>query len=226
MHLTITPPASQEALLQRAQRLAGKTIGQVAADFDYSVPQSLRRKKGWQGQFIEQCLGADSGNLSQPDFAHLGIELKTLPIDYYGRVQESTYVCVLNLTGQQLLRFEDSPVYHKLQQVLWVPIARNKGESVLQSRIATPFLWRANAQQLTMLRQDWENAVELVNLGQVDKLTARQGDILQVRPKAANSRALTQAIDRDGKSMATLPRGFYLRPTFTQQILRDNLHLC
>ena len=111
----IAPPASVEILKQRAQQLAGKTIGELALELGHGMPKNLLRKKGWQGQFIEQCLGADSGNLSQPDFAHLGIELKTLPIDYQGRVQESTYVCVANLSGESHLVWQQSPVYKKLK---------------------------------------------------------------------------------------------------------------
>ena len=223
MQLYIEPPATTEILMQRAQNLAGKTVGQVAANLGYEVPETLRTKKGWQGQFIEQCLGADSGNLSQPDFAHLGIELKTLPIDYQGKVLESTYVCVLNLNNHHLSKWEQSAVYRKLRCVLWVPIARNQKDSVIESTIATPFLWYPNTSQMTLLHQDWEAAMALVSLGEVDKLNAKNGEILQVRPKAANSRALTQAFDRDGKHIETLPRGFYLRSKFTQQILLDNL---
>lgn len=223
MQLSIQPPATVDILMQRAQRLAGKTIGQIANELGYEVPQTLRKKKGWQGQFIEQCLGADSGSLSQPDFVHLGIELKTLPIDYQGKVLESTYVCVLNLNNQQLSQWQDSPVFHKLQHVLWVPIARQPQQSVMEYTIATPFLWRPNDVQLSLLHQDWEAAMELVSLGQVDKLNAKNGEVLQVRPKAANSRALTHAYDREGNQIETLPRGFYLRSKFTQQVLLDNL---
>ncbi len=219
------PPASQHELMQRAEQLAGKTIGEIASKFNYQVPENLKRKKGWQGQFIEDCLGADSKNLSQPDFNHLQIELKTLPIDYSGKVLESTYVCVLNLKGQTLLRWEESPVYKKLQYVLWVPIARNPDESVIQSRIATPFLWQATPAQMKTIKSDWENAIELVSLGEVDKLNARIGEILQVRPKAANSKALTQTTDQNGQAIQTLPRGFYLRSTFTQKILHTHLKI-
>ncbi|TQV88699.1 DNA mismatch repair endonuclease MutH [Aliikangiella coralliicola] len=223
--MIVPPPQTETELLERTNQLAGKSIGEVARQMNIPVPENLKRKKGWQGQFIETCLGADSGNLSQPDFSHLGIELKTLPIDYSGKVLESTYVCVLNLTGQSLLQWHDSPVFKKLNKVLWVPVAKAPGQSVIDYRIATPFLWQAPPQILAVLQQDWENAVELVSLGKVDQLNARQGEYLQVRPKAADSKALTHAVNREGKMIETLPRGFYLRSSFTQQILQQNLKL-
>ena len=225
MKLAIAPPIDRTELLNRALALAGKSIGEIALELDYQVPDTLKSKKGWQGQFMEACLGADSGNLSQPDFAHLNIELKTLPIDFNGKVLESTYVCVLNLTPQGVTEWESSPVFAKLQTVLWVPIAKQPAGSVMDSVVATPFLWKPTAAEMLLLRQDWENAVELVSLGKVDKLNARLGEVLQVRPKAANSRVLTKAYDRSGRVIETLPRGFYLRAGFTQQILQRHLRI-
>lgn len=219
------PPKSDVDLMVRAESLAGLTIGEIAAEAGFEVPDNLKTKKGWQGQFIEAILGADSGNLSQPDFNHLGIELKTLPIDFSGRVLESTYVCVLNLTDKHLLQWEESAVYKKLNHVLWVPIAKTSDLSVVDYRVATPFLWSASTEILSILQQDWEEAMELVSTGRIDKLNARNGEYLQVRPKAAHSRVLTQATNREGESIETLPRGFYLRPSFTQALLEAHLKI-
>ncbi|MFB0975307.1 MAG: DNA mismatch repair protein MutH, partial [Tolumonas sp.] len=48
---------------------------------------------------------------------------------------------------------------------------------------------------------------------------------LQLRPKAASGRSLTLAIGKDGTLIQTRPRGFYLRSTFTRQLLRLQFHL-
>lgn len=223
MNPKISPPKSIEALVQRAKRIAGKTLGELALELNIQVPKDLTTKKGWQGQFIETCLGADSGNLSQPDFYHLGIELKTLPIDFSGKVKESTYVCVVNLINHQLQTWQQSVVYKKLSHVLWVPIAQNADKKLINSRIATPFLWQPNKQEFTTIQKDWEHTMNLVSLGKVDQLNAKNGEILQVRPKAAHSRITTKAIGKDGESIDTLPRGFYLRTRFTQKLLNQYL---
>ena len=49
--------------------------------------------------------------------------------------------------------------------------------------------------------------------------SSHYGRYLQIRPKAANARALGQAYDEEGNPGMTLPRGFYLRTSFTRQIL-------
>ncbi len=38
----------------------------------------------------------------------------------------------------------------------------------------------------------------MIVLGQVERITARHGEVLQLRPKAANARALTEAIGARG----------------------------
>jgi DNA mismatch repair protein MutH len=221
----ISPPTTIEQLTKRASQLAGKTMQQLAVMHDVKVPENLKTQKGWQGQFLEQCLGADAGNLAQPDFSLLDIELKTLPIDYSGKVQESTYVSVVNISNNVGLQWKDSAVYHKLRHVLWVPIAHEKGASTIESQIATPFFWQMNSQEEAQLKDDWENAMELISMGQVDKINARIGEFLQVRPKAAHSRVLTKATDENGDLGQTLPRGFYLRSVFTQGLLERYLRL-
>ncbi len=219
----ISPPKTVQQLEQRAQQLAGKTVGELALLHGEAIPQDLKVEKGWQGQFIERCLGADAGNLSQPDFSLIDVELKTLPIDYSGNVQESTYVSVVDINKSLGTSWRQSVVYHKLQHVLWVPIAREKGELVTRSTIATPFLWQPSSHQEALLKSDWENAMELISIGKIHQLNARMGEILQVRPKAANSRVLTSTTDEQGNQAQTLPRGFYLRPQFTQQLLDEHL---
>jgi DNA mismatch repair endonuclease MutH len=64
------------------------------------------------------------------------------------------------------------------------------------------------------LRMDWEELMDLIVLGEVERITARHGEVLQLRPKAANSKALTEAIGARGETILTLPRGFYLKKNF------------
>ncbi|MFT5448000.1 MAG: DNA mismatch repair protein MutH, partial [Gammaproteobacteria bacterium] len=57
-------------------------------------------------------------------------------------------------------------------------------------------------------------------LGEVDNLSAHHGQCLQIRPKAADSRARRWGVNEHGVRVQTLPRGFYLRPKFTAAILQ------
>lgn len=214
-------PLSETELLTRAQALAGETLTVLAQQAQVAVPQDLRRAKGWVGQLLEWHLGATAGSKPEQDFQELGIELKTLPIDPNGKPLESTFVCVTPLVGIAGLRWEESNVRNKLSRVLWVPVEGSRTIPLAERRIGTPFIWSPDAEQDRELRQDWEELMELVALGQIESITAHHGQVLQLRPKAANGQALTTAIGRQGQLIQTRPRGFYLRATFTQQLLHQ-----
>ena len=47
--------------------------------------------------------------------------------------------------------------------------------------------------------------------------------MLQLRPKGKNSQVLTDAVNQHGEPIQTLPLGFYLRKSFTREILQNFL---
>ena len=219
MLASITPPKTIAELMSRVDRIAGLTIGQIASEHHLVVPNNLLRNKGWIGQLIELELGATAGSKPEPDFIELGIELKTIPISNKGKPLETTYICVAPLTETQGLTWKKSLVFHKMQQMLWVPIEGDRKTAIANRRIGTGFLWSPSTEEEAMLRQDWEEIMELIALGKVTNITARHGEALQLRPKAANSRIKTESIATDGRIQFTNPRGFYLKTSFTHALL-------
>ncbi len=215
----VSPPDSLPTLLSRVRAIAGLTLAELAAELQVKLPRDLKRDKGTVGQLIELALGASAGSKAEPDFPHLGIELKTIPIDRMGKPLESTYVCVAPLIGQQASNFADSWVGRKLQHVLWLPILAEREIPLGERIIGHGFLWQPTAEQFLALQQDWEELMEQICLGGLDQIRGAHGKYLQLRPKAANSKALTTGIGADGETVQTLPRGFYLKTTFTREIL-------
>lgn len=95
----LSPPETEEQLLAQAQQLSGYTLGELAALAGLVTPENLKRDKGWIGVLLEIWLGASAGSKPEQDFAALGVELKTIPVDSLGRPLETTFVCVAPLTG-------------------------------------------------------------------------------------------------------------------------------
>lgn len=217
--MDILPPANKQELLKRANHLAGLTLGQLAHQLGVTSPTAIRHAKGWAGKLLELALGANAANTPQPDFIQLDIELKTIPINHVGKPQESTYICMVQLDQQQLRHWDTSLVKHKLTEVLWIPIEATKTTPLAQRRIGNPLLWRPNAAQATQLQQDWQELADMIALGELDKISAEMGKYLQIRPKASNAQSLTQ--DKNQIGVATLPRGFYLRASFTNLLLNN-----
>ena len=218
-------PQSEQELLSRAYAMAGFTLAQLAATAGIPVPRDLRRDKGWTGQLIEWQLGASAGSRPEQDFPDLGIELKTNPVDPQGRPLETTFVCVAPLIGISGQRWEESNVRNKLSRVLWIPVEGSRDIPVGDRRVGMPLLWSPNEEEEGLLRQDWEELMDMIVLGEVEQISARHGQVLQLRPKAANSKALTRAIGRNGQPIMTLPRGFYLKIEFTHQLLQRHFAL-
>lgn len=216
------PPKTEAELLQRCQTIAGQTLGQLAAQINVAVPDDLRRHKGWVGSLLEKILGADAGSHAEPDFTGLGIELKTLPLAANGLPKESTYVCTVSLTETGALRWQDSWLRRKLAKVLWLPVEADNCIPLADRYVGEGFLWQPGKQETALLKQDWEELMDALVLHGQDGLSAHQGQVLQIRPKAANSRVLVPAVADDGSVIQQNPRGFYLRSEFTGQILLAN----
>lgn len=217
------PPGSLEELEERARALGGRTVAWLAERCGLPTPPDLRRHKGWLGQLLEIALGADGGSEDGPDFRKLGVELKTIPVDESARPRESTWVCVAALDGSIATSWPESRVARKLNCVLWVPVLSRDGEALGDRRLAAPLLWRPNEQELATLRSDWEELTGLIRAGALDRLSARTGEALHLRPKAASSRDLVPVLDRQGNWTETNPRGFYLRRSFTGALLLRHL---
>ncbi|TOF43792.1 DNA mismatch repair endonuclease MutH [Vibrio parahaemolyticus] len=223
-------PQSEAELMERAHDIAGLSFAELADEAGMTVPENLKRDKGWVGQLLEWHLGAPAGSKPQQDFSKLGIELKSIPIGYNGRPLETTFVCVAPLTGVQGLTWETSHVRNKLSRVLWVPVEGEREIPLAERRVGTPLIWSPDKEEEQILRNDWEELMEMIVFGKFDQISARHGEALHLRPKAANealhlrpkaanAKALTEAYSSNGKPMKTLPRGFYLRTQFTEQIL-------
>lgn len=216
-----TSPKNETELLHRAKSIAGLTLGELAQELGVSVPPDLKRDKGWVGQLIEIALGAKAGSKPEQDFAHLGIELKTIPINAHGFPLETTFVSLAPLIQNSGVNWESSHVKHKLSRVLWIPVQGERHIPLAERFIGTPILWQPSKAQEYRLRRDWEELMDYIVLGKLHQINATYGEVLQLRPKGANSRTRAKGINAKGQIIDTLPLGFYLRKEFTAEILQN-----
>jgi len=214
-------PESESELEARVIELAGRKISHLANDIHWPVPVDLKHDKGWIGQLLEVHLGASAGNLSEPDFQNLGIELKTIPLTAKHKAKETTYVCTVPLLNHIGLSWENSCVYNKLSKVLWLPIEADPSIPIGERKVGRGFIWSPSEEEMDNIKNDWEEFMDLISMGQVETITAHLGEYLQIRPKAANASAVTTGIGQNGMRKQTLPRGFYLRTSFTNKILQS-----
>jgi DNA mismatch repair protein MutH len=214
-------PNTEQELLARVSSLYGKTLDEIANTLNLSVPFDQSKNKGFVGELIELYLGGckKNKNLPLPDFDNLGIELKTIPVvnDY---PTESTHICSASLKRCAGEHWKNSRVFQKLKKVLWVPIQADKKIKLSQRVVGRAFLWSPSEEDESILRKDWEEHVELITLGRFAELHGERGEYLQIRPKGRDSKSRGFSTSELGEPTVTLPRGFYLRQSFTAKIIK------
>ena len=214
--------AERERLLAHARALVGVTLAELADGLGLPVPAGRVRSKGWSGQIVERELGAGDGPGRGQDFAALGIELKTVPVDRDLVPRESTAVCQIDPIAIAGESWETSYLREKLSQVLWVGLEVPAGEgSVGDRRVVAVRLWTPSPEEQALLRADFELFVRAYfRRGQGAAITGHQGQVLQVRPKGRNAADLRRAFGPTGQPTEIGKCGFYLRPGFVARVLR------
>lgn len=215
-------PATTQELLQRAQALAGFSICELAAELGVQVPTNNVRSKGFTGQLVERALGADPAAGELPDFPRLGVELKTIPLKPDGKPSESTFICSIDMALADRSEWESSRLRRRLQCVLFLPLDSSKTAPLADRRFGHARLWQPDSTQWRVLQADWEDLMGAIGSGRGGTLSAREGAMLQVRPKASNASVRTMAPCAAGVQQ-TLPLGFYMRAHATHRILGDAL---
>lgn len=215
----VPPPSSLSDLEARAAALTGVSLGALAAWLEVPVPESALRGKGWVGQVVEAALGGAGGSSPTPDFGPLGVELKTIPVDDEGRPRESTFVCTAPIEGAFEADWETSRVCKKLAHVLWVPVRGDRGGPLGERTVGVPRLWVPDAAEVAALAADWRMLSELIAGGELQRINARLGRVLQLRPKGANAEDYAWMLDEEGTWVRSVPFGFYLRARFTGAVL-------
>ncbi len=210
---------NESELLARCYAIEGLSLQQLASSLGLFIPDHPSQRKGWAGLAIETALGATAGNKSTPDFCALGIELKTLPINHLGKPAESTFVTTIPLLTIHKQHWQVSQCFAKLKRVLWLPIEGDRRIPFPHRRIGRGVLWSPSVQDEAILARDWSEFTLMISTGLLAEIDASMGEYLQVRPKAANGKSLCYGFDEAGNKVLTLPRGFYLRSSFTMDII-------
>jgi len=195
------PPRNEAELWARAEALTSMPLGELADRVGCRLPLDTTRDKGFVGTLVERALGATAENRAVPDFERLGVELKTVPVQGE-RPHASTFICSATPREAETRSWPESTLCHKTRRILWVPIEADPGLPLGTRRVGAPLLWSPTEEEDERLRRDW---VRLAR-GSWAGITAREGEVVQLRPKAAHARA-RRADDE-------APRGWYFRRRF------------
>lgn len=214
-------PQTRAELEQRLQNIVGRSVAELSQLALLQTPRNISSAKGYVGQLVELFLGAHAHNQSGPDFTQLALELKTMPVGFDLMPQESTFICSADLSPQRLIPFTNSALYHKLRQVLFVLILAPKNLSLAlgERRILGYFFFELKDEHLRTVETDYNEFQELLLGGHAQEINGTMGTIVQLRPKATSADEVVKVVDSEGNFNYTKPRGYYLRASFTRELL-------
>lgn len=213
---------NEKNLISYANTMSGHKIYKIANKLNILLPENTKNK-GYIGNIIEKFFFINSGNRPIRDFYHIGIELKTISIDKNNDPLEATFICTASLIKNNGITWKKSYIYYKLRRILWIPIKVNRFLPLKEYTIGIPFLWSPNVQEEKKIKKDWEDIMDIIVLGKIDKLNSSYGEVLQVKKKANNNKSLTRGVGKYGQPIFTTPRGFYLRKNFTNLLIKKSI---
>ena len=215
-------PATLEALLAHARALVGVELGELADALGLPVPVGRVRTKGWSGQVIEHELGVAVGGTRGPDFAALGIELKTVPV----RAEtleplESTAVCQIDPVAIAGESWDSSYVRLKLARVLFVALDVPDGaRSVGERRVAAVRLWSPNAAEERRCAPTSScSCATTTAAGGPPRSPATWAPCCRSAPRGATPPTRATPTTPQGRPTRVGKHGFYLRPAFVARLL-------
>ncbi len=216
-------PTSPDSIERYAKQLVGLTLRDVIAE---EAPVAYQTGKGRLGDIVERSyFGINPGNISGPDFAEAGVELKTTPLKRVGKKLRAKERLVLQMIDYMTVHREEWTTSSFLAKnssllllfYLWEP---DTDELDYVFRIAR--LWSFPDEDLEIIRRDWETIVAKIREGRAHELS--EGDTMYL---SACVKAATGA-DRRPQPFSDLPakpRAFSLKASYMNSVIDNSLRL-
>jgi DNA mismatch repair protein MutH len=143
------------------------------------------RTKGRVGQYVEAYFGLETNNESGPDFPHLGVELKTVPMRRHksGRslsAKERTFITQINYDLIYRQPFEQSSLDTKTRRTLYVFYEWQRDQPTTETSVLRAYLHERDAAAVDMAIRAYDHVVAQVHAGRAHLLS--EGDTLGIGP--------------------------------------------
>ncbi len=83
--------------------------------------------------------------------------------------------------------------------MLWIPIEGERNDSIGATACRAADFMATECGRGGAVKQDWEELMDLIVLGEVKKIDARIGEVMQLRPERSNNQALTKGDRATGR---------------------------
>lgn len=219
-----------------AQKLIGKTFADVCfedemgnamllkEDSDYADRYENKKRKGGLGEIIEErFFHYKCNNDSRPDFDKAGVELKVTPykISKNGSLaaKERLIITMIDYLKVVEEKFEQSHLWNKSQLILLIYyLYQQEIESRLEYKIGYAKLFSPPADDIKIIKHDFETIVEKIKSGKAHELSESDTMYLGAAPKASTSQDRRKQPFNDEPAM---PRAFAFKNSYMTYVLNN-----
>lgn len=180
-----------------------------------TVYKNGKMDKGWKGNAVEHLLNLKKNNNASSDYGFL--EVKTVPFIYGAnqelKIKETTCLNVINTEEIINKKFEESSLYHKIKDTLFIFINVEDDENPYVAKTLF-FNLDSKPSIKAQFKKDYNELAEHI-MGNISEglsndsyLSGHIGQMIQPRPKVGKNKEYTWA--------------FYMKKEVWNHILNDN----
>ena len=228
-----TDPISIE---KYAQCLVGKTFADVCNEddmrqtmvvrekSDYEARHENKKRKGGLGEIIEErYFHYQCNNDSKPDFDKAGVELKVTPYKKNKNgsmvAKERLIITMIDYFAVVGEKFEESHLWQKAKLILLIYyLYQQEIENRLDYKIGYAKLFTPPAQDIKIIKHDFEVIVEKIKAGKAHELSEGDTLYLGAAPKAATSKDRRKQPFNDELAK---PRAFAFKNSYMTYVLNN-----
>ena len=211
---------SIDSIVEYAQQLVGHTLRDFVTVEEIA---DIRQRKGSFGNAVEEHYfkyGLNSD--SSPDFAEVGLELKTTPVKKSARGElvskERLVFTMIDYNEVVNEDFEHSQFLKKSRDILLITYLYEPEKNALDYVIEAAVRWGLPEEDIPQIKRDWETVVEKIRAGHAEEISGGDTLYLEACTKAADS---TVRRSQPFSDVPAKPRAWALKSSYMTAIQRQ-----
>lgn len=180
----------EQSVVSYAEKLLKKTLRDVI-ELDSITSPKLRRGS-WGTTLEEEYFGIPSNSSPEPDFAEIGLELKSTPMKQrkngYFVAKERLVLHMIDYNSVVDEEFLTSSLMKKIGKILLISYVWNPNQDPLDYLIEIVKTWKIPEEDLSIIEQDWQTIVGKVRAGKAHEISGSDTLYLEACTKGRDSR--------------------------------------
>ncbi len=217
-------PKDKDSILAYARKLEGKTLRQVTGLCELDSPKQRRGSFGnaVETHYFQYAANSDSA----PDFAEVGLELKTTPVKKNKKGQlvakERLVITMVDFNEVVHEDFEHSHLLDKASDILLVTYRYEDDKDPLDYQIEIAREWHIPERDMPQIKRDWETVVNKVRAGHAEDISGGDTIYLEACTKAANASVMRE---QPFSKVKAKPRAWALKASYMTVVQGDLLSM-